>query len=286
MNPTMSAAGDRFNFGFFVDSDGIPTGKTRTQPTNGTSTNGGPLRFIMPKSVTPTGAVTPNVTVVTGEDGTIQHRYIFESDNTQLRQIQIAAQDLAMAGVIQNVPVNSIAGGRYSYEEIGDVQIPDMCLIIQSRSVRVSDGAQLWSGKFYPRVSLTYQGRADFTERGGAVFNYSFVENPTGYEPWGLTIYDNDAQQKFVGAIPFDNFPYPITMHAGSGDNSAVAFPVDYKPVSSAGAAAYSVSNTLGIRQPTAHTVSSVTTTAPYAITLSGAPSTGRRIVFVYQFRP
>lgn len=286
MNPVSSAAGDRFNFMWFLDSDGFPIGKTKTRPVAGGSVNGGPIRLQMPKSATPTARLQPNITVVTGEDGSIQHRYPFDPDNTQLTTITLAAQDLATAGLVQNMPVQSFAGGRYSYLGIANVQIPDVALLFQSRSIRVSDGAQLWSGLLHMRASLTYQGRDGFNERGGANYTYSFTPQPTGYEPWGYTIFDSDGVAKQADTIPFDNFPYPVTIQAFTGDGSTVTFGLDYQPVDTNSIAAILSSQASGTRASVAGVVSAVQNTNPYGFTMAPAPTpTGRRGVTFYQFK-
>lgn len=284
-NPQSTAAGDRFNFGFFLDSDGFPIGKTRTRPAVGTSTNGGPLRFPWAKSATPTSRPQPTVTVVTGEDGSDQHRYPFDADNTQITTLTLSAQDLYQAGLVQNMPVTQYGGGRFGYAGIADVDIPDMALILQSRSIDVASGTGRWSGILHPRVSLTYQGRGGFTERGAAEYVYSFTAQPSGYDFGGFTIVDLDGNPKQVDTMPFDDFQYPITLQAFTGDGAEDTFDLDYHPIDTDSIEVFLISHISSVRGAVLATVNAVQTTAPYNFQLSAAPSpSARRGVALYQF--
>lgn len=281
-----SAAGDRYNFGYFLDSDGIPIGNSRTRPVAGGSVNGGPIRFLMPKSMTPTARPDPTVTVVTGEDGGVQHRYPFDADNTQITKLSLSAQDLQTSGLVQNMPVKTYAGGRFGYAGIANVQIPNMLIMAQSRSIRVSDGVQVWSGDIFPNCQITYQDRDGFNERGAALYSYSIVPQPSTYDFAGFTNVDLDGAPKQVDTIPFENMPHPLVLQAVTFDGIITIIPTEFQPVSVAETDVALISQISGVRGAVLATVSSVQTTAPYGVTISGAPTpTARRGVVIMGFR-
>lgn len=281
-----SAAGNRLNFGLFLDTDGLPIGKTHIRPTAGFSTNGGPIRFRMPKSVTPTSSPTPSPTLATGEDGIDQHRYIFPADNTQVTALSLSAEDLTVVGLIQNMPVNQFAGGQYV--GLGENIHPfDMSLIFNSQSIRVSDGAGLWKALIYPRATMTYAGGDGFNERGVRLFRFDFTAQPVSYEIWGVTVLNADGSQAAEDRLTWENLAHPLTMQAFTGDGAEDTFDLDYRPIDVNSIDVALCSPTTGIRAATIATVSSVQTTSPYNFALSAAPSpTGTRGTAVYQFSP
>lgn len=269
-----TAAGNRYNFAAFLDSDGFMTGSTKNRPTAGTSTNGGMLRFPGAKQASPT-VQNPAPVLATGEDGYLRHEYLFPSDASRGFEISLAAQDLAQSMVIQNMPVNTIAGFRYGYEDIEGVQIPNMCLLLQSWAIDVATGVKKWSGKFMPNVLMTYLGRDAFSERTPAAFRYFATPQPSNYSNWGYTIFDSDGTQKAAAFIPFENSPYPVTMHALQGNAIATVFPLDYQPVN--------VASTFLSVERVERAITSVQTATPFGLTATSAPN-GRGIS-VYQFR-
>lgn len=275
-----TAAGNRWNFISILGSDGFPIGKTLTRPTAGTSTNGGMLRLRGAKVATPT-VPTPAPVVVTAEDGFLRHEYNFPSDASRGFEIQLAVQDLITAGIIQNMPVKSYAGGKMSYADIADVLLPPVAAIFQSWAVDDVTGVKKWSGDIIPSGTLAYLDRDGFNERTGALFRYFLTPQPAAYEPWGFTIFDSDGTAKPATILPFQDFDYPVTMHAYTGNGVATAFPTDYQPVNVASAMAA----TERVNQP----ITSVQTTVPYGITFTGAPTSnggiGGRGVAFYQFR-
>lgn len=279
-----SAAGNKWNFCWFLDTDGLPKGNTHTRPANGGSVNGGPMRFRMPKAVTPTTTPTPTVTLATGEDGIDQHRYQFPADNTQVTAITLSVEDLTQIALIQNMPLVSFAGGQYV--GLGENLNPfDVCLLFQSWSVRVSDGAKLWKPLIYPRATLTYAGRDGFNERGVALFRFDFVAQPVSYEPWGASVLNAAGALATEDKITWEGLPYPITMQAFTGDNSAQTFALDYPPIDTASIEVLLCSPITGVRGATDSPVASVDTTPPaYGFTLSGTPGTGYRGLALYQF--
>lgn len=275
-----TAAGNRYNQIIFLGSDGFPTGKTFSRPAAGTSTNGGMLRLYGAKQATPT-IPTPSPVVVTAEDGYTRHEYNFPSDASRGFEIQLAEQDLMTAMRVQDMPLKSYAGGKVGYGDIQDVLLPPVAAIFQSWAIDSTTGIKKWAGDFIASGTLAYLDRDSFNERTGAIFRYYLTPQPSAYEPWGYTIFDNNGTAKPSTYLPFQDFLYPVTMHAYTGNAIATVFPTDYQPVN----VASSMAVTERIDQP----ITSVQTTVPYGMTFTGAPTSnggvGGRGVMMYQFR-
>lgn len=280
MSDRNSAAGNRWNQFMFLGSDGFPTGKTFTRPAVGTSTNGGMLRLNAAKQATPT-VPTPTPVVVTGEDGFFRHEYNFPSDASRGFEIQLAEQDLRKAMTVQNMPFKSYAGGKVGYADIQDVLLPSVCYVIQSWAIDSESGIKKWSGNFIPSGSLAYLDRDGFNERTGALFRYFLTPQPNAYEPWGYTIFDNDGTAKPATFLPFQDFDYPVTLMAYSGNGVATVFPTDYQPVN--------VASIMAVTERVNQPITSVQTTSPYGFTATTAPTAnggiGGRGVAMMQFR-
>lgn len=281
-----SAAGARLFFLSFLDTDGLPIGSTRARPATGTSTNGGPLRWLMPKSASPIARPAPNIVLSTGEDGSVQHRYIFDSDNTQATTVTLAADELALSGVLQNMPVKAYAGGRFGYAGIAGAQLPDVCIIHQNRTIRVSDGAQLWGGVVIPRASLTYRGQDGFNERGAATYTYDYTPQPSAYDFGGVTILDADGVQKQADTLPFENLPYPVFIQGFTGNGSETTFNLDYPPIDKDSVEVFVNSPVETVHAAEQVSVDSVSTVVPYSVTLDAPPADLARGVILAQFRP
>lgn len=275
-----TATGNRYNQIIFLGSDGFPTGKTLTRPAVGTSTNGGMLRLLGAKQASLT-IPSPSPVVVTAEDGYTRHEYNFPSDASRGFEIQLAEQDLTTAMRVQNMPVKSYAGGKLGYADIQDVLLPPVSAIFQSWAIDSATGVKKWSGDFVASGTLAYLDRDSFNERTGAIFRYFLTPNPSAYEPWGYTIFDSDGTAKPATFLPFQDFLYPVTMHAYTGNAVATVFPTDLTPVD--------VASSMAVTERVNQAIASVQTTAPVGLTFSAAPTAnggiGGRGVMMYQFR-
>lgn len=278
MAPQTTAAGNRHTqVGFCDPNDGLFIGGTGTAPAQGSSTGGGMLFLPATKNANRT-TPNPDNTIVTGEDGEVAHEYDWPSIASRGFTVELSAEDLTQVGTIQNMPVNSWLGGQYSYEDITDVQVPNMMAVLQSRSKRISDGGGTWGGVVLPSNTARYLGRGGFNERGAALFRFFLTPNPSGYDQMGFSIFDNGGNQKYARGIPFQGLPYPLTFHAFKGDGSTVLFPVTKRPVSTSYAQA--------ALERVAASLASVSTSVPYGITLSSAAgTTGKRGIFAYLFQ-
>ncbi len=276
MSDRAAAAGNRYNFGIFLDSNGFPIGKTLTRPTAGSSTNGGMFRFEGAKQANPT-VPAPDPVVDTSEDGFRRYEYPFPNISPRTFEIQLAEQVLRTAMLVQNMPLKSYAGGQVGYSDVADVLLPPVCVILQSWMIDAVTGVKKWGGVFIPSGTLAYLGRDTFNERTPALFRYSLTPNVSNYEPWGYTIFDSDGTAKGATYLPFQDFDFPLTLHAYTGNAVATVFPTDLQPVN--------VASSMAVTERVAQAITSVQTTSPYGVTFTAAPSSGGRGVVVYQFR-
>lgn len=289
MNPTnpstnQSAAGARYFFGWFLDSDGIPIGRTHTRPAAGTSTNGGAVRFRMPQSVSPTSRPSASPLIVAGEDGFDQHRYQFPADVTQINTVALAAEDLEAVGLITNRQRQALAGGYIM--NLGEILNPfDMLLIFWQWSRDYATGTLRWKPTIYPQATLRYRGGDAVQQRAARVFNFEFVSQPRSYTFYGVTDLDADNVQAQHDLGSGEEFDYPFYVQAFTGDNATPTFALDFKPISVATMSVYVLDENLGVYAPVEFTVSSVDTTAPYGFTLDSNPGSNKRGICIFQFQ-
>lgn len=270
-----TAAGDRFNQILFLDPvDGYPIGGNLTAPTAGTSSG---ARFLEGAKSANRTTPEPETTQVTGEDGELFHEYEWSSNASRRFTIEMSIQDLFLAGLVQNMPVNNWLSGQYSYIDVSTVYVPNVMAILNRRSKRLSDGGGVWSGEIVLNATLRYLGSAGFTERGAAVFRYSMTPQPSGYNQLGFTLYDNNTQQKYARIVPFQGLSHPLTAVAIKGNAVVTAWNLDRAPIDA--------TRTNAIFERVAASVSSVTTTAPFTATLSTAVGTGgKRGIIWHEF--
>lgn len=280
MSDRAAAAGNRHNYFIFNGSDGFPTGKTFTRPPVGTSTNGGMLRFEGAKQANPT-VPAPDPTVDTSEDGSRRYEYPFPNNAARTFEIQIAESVLRTAMQVQNMPLKSYAGGQVGYQDIAEVLLPPVGVILQSWMIDAVTGVKKWGGVIIPTGILAYLGRDTFNERTPALFRYSLTPQPSAYENWGYSIIDNDGTPKSATYLPFQDYDYPLMLHAYTGNAVATVFPTDFQPVN--------VASAMAVTERVNQAIASVQTTTPFGITFTTAPTAnggvGGRGVALYQFR-
>lgn len=275
--PQLTAAGNRFTqLGFLDVNDGMFIGGTGTAPTAGSSTNGGMIFLPATKNA---NRVTPNpeFTQVTGDDGETFHQYDWTSNADRGFPIEISAEDLEQYGLIQNMPNTSWLSGSYTFDDISNVYLPNMMVVLQSRSKRLSDGVGRWGGAILPNATLRVIGRAGFNERGAAIFRLYATPQPSNYDQMGFTIFDNDGTAKYARGIPFNNLSHPVTFHAFKGDGATAEFAVDRSPIG--------VSTSKATLERVNAPITSVASSSPYAITLSSNADDGARGIYAYEFQ-
>lgn len=270
-----TAAGDRFNQILFLDPvDGYPIGGVIAGASAGLSSG---ARFLEGAKSANRAIPEPDTTQVTGEDGELMHEYEWSSNASRRFTIELAIEDLALAGVVQNMPVNSWFDGQYSYADIAGVYVPNVMAIFNRRSKRLSDGSGVWSGEIVLNGSLRYLGSAGFTERGAAVFRYSLTPQPSGFNQLGFTIFDSSSQQKSARVVPFQGLSRPLTAVAIKGNAIATNFLLDKAPIS--------VALTNAIVGRASASLASVATTTPFSATFAAAPASGLRGIIWHIFQ-
>ncbi len=278
-----TAAGFRNHFLFFTDDDGVITGSSPTRPAVGTGS--GSLRLWAAKRAAPT-VPNPDVVISEGDDGEILTEYMFRSIASRGFIAEVAVQDLVIAGLLQNVPVRNVGRGQFAVVDRSNAPTYNVGGILQSRAIDAASGAQQWSGVLIPRGTATYLGRQEYNDRTPAIFRFFVTPVPATWSPLGYTYLDNDGNPISTFYDEFKGYANPLTAHAFTGNNSLAVIPVDYQPINHGSPidTAYAAVSPPSGQGATAATVSSVTTTSPFAITLSGAPASNTRVGVIYEF--
>lgn len=278
--PRNTAAGFRNHFLAFTDDDGVIIGASPTRPTSGTGS--GMLRLWAAKRAA-AAVPNPDVVIAEGDDGEVLTEYNFRSIASRGFVAEVAAQDLLIAGLLQNVPVRTVGRGQFVAVDRDNTPVYNVCSILQSRAVDIVSGANQWSGVVIPRATARYLGRAEFNERSPAVFRFFITPLPGGWSPLGYTYLDNTGSQTSTFYDEFKGYPNPITMHAFSGNGVLAAIPVDYAPISVAASVA---ANTPPSGQGATNApITSVTAVKPFAITVTTAPAQDVRTGLLYEFQ-
>lgn len=275
------SAGAEYAFIGFLDLNGNLTGGTPTAPANGTASD---LRNVLGIKSVPSTTPTQDVVQSTGDD-TLLGEFPFDSIATRLYTATTAAYDMDLNGYLSGSAVAALGDGLMGLEDMSGAVIPDTLWITQARTKKQDvgvEGKKAWSGFIEPLCTTTFLGRDAYTERAAAVYNWSVTPQLATQAPWGVTL----ASHFTVASgrrIPF-TFDNPIAMTVLYGNASLAIIPVRHQPISAAKVFAYTIPagySTGGV----AATVSSVSTTAPYTVTLSVAPATGSKTVIVYEFQ-
>lgn len=274
------SAGAEYAFIGFYDSNGNPTGGTPTAPINGAASD---FRNIL--GIKTAASVTPDPDIVpdTGDD-VLLGEFDFDSIATRRYTLTTAAFDMDLMGYLQGTNTVALGDGYFGVEDIPGAVVPDSCLIVQARTKKMDvgvEGRKAWSGFVEPICSTRFLGRDTYTERAAGVFNWSVTPQSATQSPWGVTL-----QSQFAAAagrrMPF-TYDNPIAITIFYGNNSLAIIPVRHRPISASKVFAYTIPagySTGGILAA----VSSVSTTAPYSVTLSVAPATGSKTVIIEEF--
>lgn len=252
----------------FYDSNGEPSGNDTTALANGESKGSYWFRGIQEM---PTGIPETDTVPVPGDD-TVLGNLQFSSDAPREFVVNMGLMNLELEMRLQNTAMETIAGGDTGAIDTSDVTLATVTLIVQSKAV--VNGRASWSGLIYPLVQLQPLNRETLSGRTAGVIRYKGVAQPAFNRPWGTTILSRGGSPISAYVLPFNNFPYPITMHAFRG--SITSFTADKTPSSASATSAYV--------DKVAQTVSSVNTPTPRLITLSGAVAAGRPGLAVYQY--
>lgn len=268
------AAGNKYAFAGFVDSEGFLIGSTPTAPVAASSTNGGMARIVGVKQVG-INVPEPESVIVTWDDDAFAE-FLFQSVQSRRFLIDVAIQDLTFAGALQDTSVTSLGGVNIGYLDATGRPQYDICAIFQSRAKKettAAKGVKAWSGVIMPLGQAVVLGRQSFNERTGAVFRFSVTPQQGNHNLWGTTIYDVNNAIMSASMLPFDS-DYPITSHRSTGNLTTI--PVDYQPYSAA---------TTFVNTERVNNVVSAVSTAGKTVTITTTPTgTAARTVTTYQF--
>ena len=272
------AAGTAYAFGWFIDSNGFPTGSTTSAPSQGAAGSAA-FRIRGIKTASPTIPDTEK-TPVTGDD-TLLAEFQFGSIATRGFNVEYSIESLTLLGRLLNVTLQTWGEARVALLDVPTPPEYNMGFILQGKAKKQDTGVAGqtgWAGIVIPLATALPLGRATFEERGAAVFRLSVSPQVAGYDPFGITfgtaVY---GQGGASGAryMPFDA-ENPVVLQTWRGTGALATFTNDYQPVSAAKTPVY-VNRVLA-------TTSSVVTTAPYSTTLSAAPAGAAAIVSVHEF--
>lgn len=269
-----AAAGAKYTFGWFVDSDGFITGASPTVPTKGATGSGA---FLM-EGIKEAAPTTPEQEVVqdTGDD-TLIAEFNFDSIATRSFVAQFAIQDATIETAVTGVSIVTQGTSQVWVTDIDNAPEYNFGFLFQGRAINQdsgTDGQKEWTGKFVPVASAKPLGRAAFSERAPAIFNWSIIPQVAGYDAYGITI--NDTNYGTVGGR-YINYAddYPLHVMAFKGTGAVSTFNLDYTPVSAAGVYA--------VVERTAVAVLSVSTTNK-TVTLAASPADNARVTIGYKF--
>lgn len=259
----------------FYDSNGDLSGSTPTALANGQIR--GSYRFRGIQSM-PTGVLEAEAVTVPGDDTSLGS-ILFSSDAPREFLINFGQMDLVLEGLLQNTPVEDIAGGK-----MGQIDTPGTlatcALIVQSRAVKQNAGVAgqaAWTGWMYPYVQIQPLNREEFSGRTAGVIRYKGVAQNAFNNPWGTTIVDSQGSPSSAYARPFA-YPYPITMDAFRGDGILDDFTLALTPINTASTTPYV--------DKVALSVTSVNTPTPRLMSLGSVPGSGRPGGVIYQYQP
>jgi len=271
------AAGNQQAWVGFLDSNGFLLGGNTTAPSTG-ATGSGMLRITGIKSA-PVAIPEREVVQITGDDDLLGE-IDFSSLNTRAFMIEVAVQDLTLEARLLNVPVETIAGGLMSYQDITTTAEYDTCLIFQSRSKKQDTGVRgkkAWSGMYIPLATVQPIGRNGFDERGAAVYRFMVTPQLSSKNAWGVTMLDGSSSEISARFRQF-SFDYPIYLHRWTGTGAVSAFNTDVTPIDTSSLVVYS---STGASQA----ITSITT-ATKTVTLTSAPAANLGIVGMIQYQP
>lgn len=259
----------------FYDANGDPSGDTTTALSNGQIR--GSYRFRGIQSM-PTGVLEAEAVTVLGDDTSLGS-LLFSSDAPREFLINFGQGDLDLEGLLQNTPVENIAGGKQ-----GQIDTPGTlatcALIVQSRAVKQNPGVAgqaAWTGWLYPFVQIQPLNREEFSGRTAGVIRYKGVAQNAFNNPWGTTIVDKQGAASSAYAKTLD-YSYPVTMDAFRGNGVLDAFTLARTPILAASTDAFVDKvqiATLSINTPTAR-----------LMTLASAPTNTRPGIVLYQYQP
>lgn len=270
-------AGNDYAFLGIRDSNGFLVGQGTSAPSQGAS--GSAMFRLLGIKEAPVTAAERSAVVATGDNGKVLATFNFLDPTPRSFVIELAVDDLERDATILGTTVQTIGEIKLGAYDIIDPAEINVSLILQSNAKKWNTGVvgqAGWGGYIIPLATAVPLSRNGFSESTPGVFRLQVTPQTADMDPWGITITDSTAGTAGLGFYKFDS-EYPITMHAHTGTGALSTFTLDYKPVSAAKTKVYSAR--------VAQTTTSVSTTAPYSVTISGTPIGGAQMVTIYEFQ-
>lgn len=271
-----AAAGNKYTFIGFLDTNNLFIGGTPTAPSAGTAS--GAYRVLGIKEAAPI-TPDPETVVASGDDGRIAE-FQFDSIEPRTYIATAAVNDLTLLSYLLDTTIETIAGINWTALDVSDAPEVPVCVIHQSRAARQdanNSGQKAWEGIIIPVAIARYLGRDSYTERSVGTYRISITPQVATRTFAGVTLETAVSAQ----AASYQTFQSnnPIHITSFTGDNSESTFDLDYQPVSAAASAAWVYTSNNGISTPVT-SVSTVNNT----ITLTNTPTNGQQGAILYQF--
>lgn len=261
-----AAAGNKYTFIGFLDSDNYLIGGTPTAPASAAASG---MHRVLGIKAAPINVPDVETVQATGDDGLIAE---FEFDSIEPRTYIMTASvdDLVLLSNLLGTTVTSFLGGNMTALDVNDAPERNVCVIHQSRAKYQDSGIagqKAWQAYIINVATAKYLGRDGFDERGVATYRISVTPQLSTNHFYGVTLL-NSVGTDAARIIPVQ-LPYPVHAIAVTGDGAETTYDLDFTPVSTAYTAAWQFRTSVGVNS---------VSTANQTVTFSSAP-TGRSIV-------
>jgi hypothetical protein len=222
MSTRLISAGVQQAWLAFVGNDkNMITGASSTAPAPGAAVSHAlPLRGVQ---TVPSGLPESEVVAVLGDDRVLGS-FDFESETPTSFVINTGEVDLERVAQLQGTLVETIGEIELGLLRPSDVQLPDICLVVNARAKRTGEGgASGWQVYIYPRLTLRPLGRETFAGREAATYRYQASVQTVENKPWGTTFTAAANGATSADVIELSTL-YPIAMFAFTGNGTVTTF--------------------------------------------------------------
>lgn len=266
------AAGFRYGFYGVVNSSGYCVGSTAAGPSAGGVSH--MLRLDGVQTM-PIEAAENEDVVVLGDDQPLT-TFGFEAAGLPNGILELAVRDSTFDALCQGTLVQTIGDLEMSVYQPADRASIDMALLLQRRSKKWEPGVlgvKAWEIVHIPRSTLTPLFAA-LRQRESSPYRYSMNTSKADRMGWGATLVEsvNGTTAAPFTVVDSDN---PIHLTAGLGNAAAVAFSLNYTPVSGAKVKVFKN----GVLQ----VLTTHYTVAGKVVTFVTAPATDAQLQFLYE---
>lgn len=272
--PRSYASGVQQAWMAYWGSDGFLLGGARTAPTAGNVSHA--IRIYGMKEFSPT-IPEPERVQITADDGLLGE---MQYSNVQSRGFtaSVGVHDHDLINLIQGTNTMSWGEARGIVLDFDSVPVGNFCVWSNGRAnsfgTTGSTGA-MWNSLWVHLAELAWLDRETWAERAPAAYRLGITPNASQYDALAQTL--NDAYTGVCNPrLAAWKHEYPLGFTRFTGNNALATIPLGNAPISAAKVAA-------SVNRVNA-TVSSVSTTAPYSVTLSSAPASNAVVEIVYEY--